>query len=57
MADFLPCAKAYDALNVAKIFFEEILCLHGLSKTVVLDRDVKFMSYLWQMWKSAAYRT
>ena len=45
MAHFLPCSRTADASRVAKIFFDGIVKLHGLPKTIVSDRDVKFMSY------------
>ena len=45
MAHFIPCSKTFDASRVAKLIFNEIMRLHGLSKTIVSDRDVKFTSY------------
>jgi hypothetical protein len=48
MAHFLPCAKTYDAFKVASLFFFEVVRLHGLPKTIVFNRDVKFVSYFWK---------
>eukprot|EP00268_Persea_americana_P067965 TRINITY_DN9411_c0_g1_i1.p1 TRINITY_DN9411_c0_g1~~TRINITY_DN9411_c0_g1_i1.p1 ORF type:complete len:151 (+),score=14.57 TRINITY_DN9411_c0_g1_i1:3739-4191(+) len=52
MAHFVPCSKTSDASHVAKIFMERIDSLHGVPKTIVFDRDVKFTSYFWKTpWK------
>ena len=48
MAHFLPCSKAFDASKIAKLYFDEIVKLYGLPKTIVSDRDVRFMSYFWK---------
>ena len=48
MSHFIPCHKTYDASKVVTIFLQEIVHLHGISASIVFDRDVKFVSYFWK---------
>nr|KYP60179.1 Transposon Ty3-I Gag-Pol polyprotein [Cajanus cajan] len=50
MAHFIPCHKVDDANNIAKLSFQEVVRLHGLPKTIVSDRDVKFLGEIFKIY-------
>jgi hypothetical protein len=44
MRHFIPCHTAMDAVGLAKLFLREVVCLHGLSETIVFYRGPQFSS-------------
>ena len=48
MAHFIPCHKIDDTTNVAELFCKEIVQLHGVPKSIVSEKDAKFLSYFWK---------
>jgi len=46
--DFFSIPSKYDTSQIADIFFKEAFILRGLSRNIVSDQDIKFISAFWQ---------
>lgn len=47
MAHFIALQADTTAPNLAKVFIEHIVRLHGIPKSIVSDRDPRFVSRFW----------
>jgi hypothetical protein len=47
-AHFIPVQTIYPTIRYAKIYFERIVSLHGIPKTIVSDRGTQFVNNFWR---------
>ena len=48
VAHFIPIKTTYTGAHLAERYMEWIICLHGVPKTIVLDRGTQFTSRFWE---------
>jgi hypothetical protein len=52
MTHFIPCQKRSNATHIADFFSRELIRLHGLSRSILSDKDTKFIGHFWRiLWK------
>ena len=48
MTHFILCHKTDDEFHVIDMFFREVVRFYGMPRTIVSERDAKFLSYFWK---------
>ena len=48
MAHFVPATASLSSERLAKLFVDHIFRLHGMPKSIISDRDSRFMSRFWK---------
>ena len=44
---FIPCKVTCTAPDLARMFYDHIVCKFGMPKKIVSDRDSRFLSKFW----------
>ena len=44
---FIPCKAIFTALELARLFYDNIICKFGMLQKIVSDRDSRFLSKIW----------
>lgn len=47
-AHFLALSHPYTAMDIAKLYLDQVFCLHGMPKDITSDRDPTFLSEVWR---------
>jgi len=47
MATYLPCRKDIDSPELARMFFDQVICKRGIVDNIVTDRGKEFTSRFW----------
>ena len=52
-AHFIPVHTEYRVKKYAEIYIDQIVCLHGVPKTIISDRGTQFVARFWEQLQEA----
>ena len=52
-AHFLPVKTIYRAQHYAELYISRIMSLHGVPRTIILDRGAQFIARFWEQFHAA----
>jgi hypothetical protein len=52
VAHFIPVKTTYSGAKLAELYMSRIVCLHGVPKKIMSDRDSQFTSKFWENFMS-----
>jgi hypothetical protein len=47
-AHFIPVSTTYRVRQYAELYMSHIVCYHGISKTIIFDRESIFVAHFWE---------
>ena len=51
---FIPCTEKISAKETAELYWNKVVCLHGMPRAIHSDRDVRFQSQFWkELWRNS----
>ena len=51
---FIPCTEKISAKDTAELYWNKVVCLHGMPRAIHSDRDVRFQSQFWkELWRNS----
>ena len=53
IAHFIPVHTTYKTSKYAESYLDRIVCLHGVSKTIISDRGTQFVARFWEQLQGA----
>jgi hypothetical protein len=51
ISQFIKCHNTNDVFHITYLFFREVIYLHGIPKSIILNHDVKFHKHFRKLYR------